>query len=67
MVHAPNLEPEAAARSAYATMRAVSEQLRDDRAILYHVISTALPAAARIALENLMDIGNYEFNWQLRI
>jgi len=45
-----------------ATLLAVVELLLDDRQLLYHdLISTALPEAARIALEKLMASGNFDF------
>jgi hypothetical protein len=62
IAHSQDPDAEAVARSAYATLLAVAELLSDDRQLLYHdLISTALPEAARIALEKLMSSGNYEF------
>jgi hypothetical protein len=60
--HGQDSDAEAVARSAYATLLAVTELLSDDRQLLYHdLISTALPEAARIALEKLMASGNFDF------
>jgi hypothetical protein len=62
IAHGQDPDADAVARSAYATLLAVTELLSDDRQLLYHdLVSTALPEAARIALEKLMASGNYEF------
>jgi hypothetical protein len=62
IAHGQDPDAEAVARLAYATLLAVTELLSDDRPLLYHdLISTALPEAARIALEKLMTGGNFDF------
>jgi hypothetical protein len=62
IAHGQDPDAEAVARSAYATLLAVADLLSDDRQLLYHdLISTALPEAARVALEKLMASGNFDF------
>lgn len=62
IAHGQDADAEAVARSAYATLQTVTELLSDDRQLLCHdLISTALPEAARIALEKLMASGNFDF------
>jgi predicted transposase YdaD len=62
IAHAQDQNAETVARSAGAALQAVTEQLPDDRQLLYHdLVFAVLPEAARTALEKLMATGNYEF------